>query len=150
MEMSFLLSVLYYFALNLAHLCDNGADIVCPTACQCCLNKYLGRIHGGRHGRGQDGGDLLIAHHFPQPVGTHEQEVSCSQREGRRIHFHGGFLAKTTIEKMGALLERDERVLMGNLSREKEVVSGFPRLLSRLLLCSDSHTSPENQAEADT
>src|SRR5260370_41378430 len=97
-EMSFLLSVLSYFALNLAHLCDNGADIVCPTACQCCLNKCMGRIYGGRHGCGQDGGDLLIAHHFPQPVGTHEQDVSCGQREGCRLHVHGGLLAQAAID----------------------------------------------------
>src|SRR2546423_13968368 len=46
---------------DLAHLCHDGTDIVCPAACQCCLNKCMGRISGGSHGRGQDGSALLGA-----------------------------------------------------------------------------------------
>ena len=62
----------------------------------------MGRISGGRHGRGQDGRDLLVVDHFPQPVGADQQDVLGSQREGRRLHFHGGFLAQTAIELIAA------------------------------------------------
>src|SRR5258706_654221 len=62
----------------------------------------MGRISGGRHGRGQDGSDLLIVDHFPQTVGADQQDVVGSQRESRRLHFHGGFLAQTAIELIAA------------------------------------------------
>ena len=51
--------------LYFAHLRHNDADIVFPTTCQCCLDEGMGRLCWVRHGCGQDGGDLLVAHHFP-------------------------------------------------------------------------------------
>ena len=56
--------------LYFAHLRHNDADIVFPTTCQCCLDEGKGRLCWVRHGCGQDGCDLLVAHHFPQPIGA--------------------------------------------------------------------------------
>ena len=82
------------------HLYDENAHIIFPSTSQCRLQKCLSGLCWTRHARGQDGGNLLIAYHFPESIGTEQESITDSEWYGTGFHLHTRFLAQTAIDEI--------------------------------------------------
>src|SRR6266404_7640041 len=86
--------------LHFAHLYDNRAHIVYPSTRQCGLDECMGCLCRITRARGQESGDLLVADHFPEPIGTEQQDITSRKRYRICVHLHVRFLAQTTIDEI--------------------------------------------------